>query len=160
MVKKKIAGFIEKLKKLHGDPHYVALGMAIGVFVACTPTIPFHSILAVALAILLGASKPAALLGVWVSNPFTVLFLYFACFKVGHFFFDDSVKALKSIEILINHIESDVEFSQKIVYFSEFMKTKIRTFMIMNLGGVIIGLPFGLGSYFFTKHLISRWRQQ
>ena len=86
MLKKKIAVFIEKVKKLNGDPHYVAFGMAIGVFVAMTPTIPFHTILAIILAILLNASKPAAVLGVWVSNPFTVVFLYFACYKVGLFF--------------------------------------------------------------------------
>ncbi len=35
--------FFEHAKKLQGDPHYVAMGMAIGVFVAITPTIPFHN---------------------------------------------------------------------------------------------------------------------
>jgi len=38
--------FIERAKTLQGDPHYVAMGMAIGVFVSVTPTIPFHTIYA------------------------------------------------------------------------------------------------------------------
>jgi len=41
----------QKIKQLQGDPHHVALGMAIGVFVGVTPTIPFHTVIAVALAL-------------------------------------------------------------------------------------------------------------
>jgi len=155
MVKKKIAFFVEKIKKLHGDPHYVALGMAIGVFTAITPTIPFHTILAIALAFLLKASKPAAILGVWVSNPLTLVFLYIACYKVGHFFFEDSGQALKSIELLIDHFESNIELSQKIIYLIEFIKTKIRTFLIMTAGGVILGLPSGAVTYYITKKFMA-----
>ena len=151
MFKRKLAFFIEKVKKLHGDPHYVAFGMAIGDIVALTPPNPIHTIFAITLAVLLKASKPAAVLGVWVSNPFTVVFLYLACYKVGHFFFEDSLQAFKSIELLIHHLESNIEFSQKIIYFTEFIKTKIKTFMVMNVGGVILGLPSGLAAYFITK---------
>ncbi|NOX35380.1 MAG: DUF2062 domain-containing protein [Deltaproteobacteria bacterium] len=160
MFKKKIAFFVEKIKKLNGDPHYVAFGMAIGVFVSITPTIPFHTILAVTLAILLKASKPAALIGVWVSNPFTVVFLYLASYKVGHFFFGNSMQALKSIEVLIHHLETDIDFSQKIIYFTEFIKTKIKTFMIMTAGGALIGLPSGLVAYFITRNFFAKLRRK
>jgi hypothetical protein len=156
MLKKRIELFVEKIKRLHGNPHYVALGMAIGVFVAITPTIPFHTILAVGLAVLFKASKPAAIIGVWVSNPFTVIFLYIACYKVGHFFFEDSGQALKSIELLIHHFESDVELSEKIIYFIEFIKTKLRTFLIMTFGGVILGVPSGVVTYYITKKFATR----
>jgi len=156
MFKKKIASFVDKVKKLNGDPHYVAFGMAIGVFVAITPTIPFHTIMAIALAILLRASKPAAILGVWLSNPFTVVFLYFACYKTGHFFIEDSLQALDSIKLLIEHLESDTELSIKVVYLIGFMETKIRTFMIMNVGGIILGLPAGLITYFVTRSFFTK----
>jgi len=151
MLKNKIAFFVDKIKKLHGDPHYVAFGMAIGVLIAITPTMPFHTIAAVTLALFFNASKPAAIIGVWISNPFTVVFLYFACYKAGHVFFDDSVNALESIKILISHLESDIELSQKINYFIDFIQTNIKTFMIMNLGGILLGLPSSLAAYFITK---------
>lgn len=160
MVKKKLASFVERIRKLQGDPHYVAFGMGIGVFVAITPTIPFHSILAVVLAILLRASKPAALLGVWVSNPFTVVFFYLACYKTGHFFFQDADQALDSIQQLIVHLESNIEFSQKILFLVDFVKTKIKTFMIMNVGGVILGIPSGLIAYAVTKKFIQKLRRK
>ncbi|MCP4673286.1 MAG: DUF2062 domain-containing protein [Desulfobacula sp.] len=78
---------IQKIKELHGEPRYVAFGMAIGVFVAITPTIPFYTVLAIALAVFLKASKPAAIIGACVSNPFTVVFLYFASYKSRRYFF-------------------------------------------------------------------------
>ncbi len=160
MLKSKIALFIKKVKQLNGDPHYVAFGMAIGVFVAITPTIPFHTILAIFMAVLLKASKPAAVLGVWVSNPFTVVFLYFACYKTGHFFWDGSPNAMESIHLLIDNLESDMEFSKKISCLVEFVKTKMRTFLIMNAGGVILGLPAGIATYALTKKFISKIRKE
>jgi uncharacterized protein len=156
MLKKRIKLFVEKIKRLHGDPHYVALGMSIGVFVAITPTIPFHTILAVGLAVLFKASKPAAILGVWVSNPLTVVFLYIACYKVGHFFFEIPGQALKSIELLIHHFKSDLELYEKIIYFIEFIKTRLRTFLIMIFGGVILGVPSGVMAYYATKKFAGR----
>ena len=40
----------------------MAMGTAVGVFVAFTPTIPFHTILTIALAFVFRGSKPAALI--------------------------------------------------------------------------------------------------
>ena len=75
MIKKNIGLFVEKVRKLDGDPHDVAFGKAIGVFVAMSPTIFFHTILAIALAVLFKASKPAAMIVALVSNPVTIVFL-------------------------------------------------------------------------------------
>jgi hypothetical protein len=72
-----------RIKRLNGDPHYVATGMAIGVFVGITPTIPFHTGIALVLAFLLKVSKVAAVLGVWCSNPFTIPFFYYWSYKIG-----------------------------------------------------------------------------
>jgi uncharacterized protein (DUF2062 family) len=58
--------------RLRGKPGELARGVAIGIFVGITPTIPFHTILALILAMILRGSKIAALLAtVLVSNPLT-----------------------------------------------------------------------------------------
>ena len=146
MFKKKLDHLLVKTKKLQGDPHYVALGMSIGVFIAITPTIPFHTVLAVLLAYLLKASKPAAIIGVWVSNPFTVVF-------------GSSINGSESISALINHLEGDFRLWDKILFFFNFMKNKAKIFAIMNLGGLIIGLPAGVVTYFLTKNFIIKVRK-
>ena len=158
MFRRKIQDYINRIKELNGDPHYIAFGMAIGVFVAVTPTIPFHTVLAIALAILLNASKPAAILGAWVSNPFTVVLFYVACYKTGHLFFENSSQAVILIQQLLVHLESDSPFLQKIEYLKEFAQTQFDTFLIMNVGGIVLGLPAGVFTYVMTRRFFIRFR--
>lgn len=68
--------FVERVKTLQGDPHYIAVGIAIGVFIGITPTMPFHTVIAIALAFIFRGSKAAAALGVWFCNPVTAPFFY------------------------------------------------------------------------------------
>ncbi|MDO8957050.1 MAG: DUF2062 domain-containing protein, partial [Deltaproteobacteria bacterium] len=72
-----------RLLRLKGKPQEVAGGVAIGVFVGMTPTVPLHTVLAVLIALILKKSKLAAALGVWVANPFFLPFIYLLDYKVG-----------------------------------------------------------------------------
>jgi uncharacterized protein len=70
---------------LHADdpPHRLALGGAIGMFVACTPTIGFQMIISVFIAWLLRANKAIGVAVVWISNPATFVPIYYFCYVVG-----------------------------------------------------------------------------
>ena len=83
MIKELISKTADVLKSIDGDPGYVARGIAIGVFVGITPTIPFQTALAIALAALLRGSKPAAMLGIWSGNPITIPLFYTVSYKLG-----------------------------------------------------------------------------
>ena len=64
-------------------------GMAIGLFLAFTPTIPFHMILAAVGAIIFRVNLPVAVIVCWINNPFTALFIYSADYHLGRFFLKD-----------------------------------------------------------------------
>ena len=67
-----------KFIRLRGNPGVLARGVAVGTFVGITPTIPFHTVLALFLAFILRGSKIAALLtSVLISNPLTFLLQYY-----------------------------------------------------------------------------------
>ncbi len=72
-------------KVLHADdpPHRLALGIAIGMFVTFTPLIGFQMVLSVFLAWLLRANKLVGVPLVWISNPFTIIPIYYPCYVVG-----------------------------------------------------------------------------
>ncbi|MFO7955526.1 MAG: DUF2062 domain-containing protein [Candidatus Brocadiia bacterium] len=61
----------------------VANGLALGLFIAFTPTIPFQMLLAVAGAVVLKVNLPAAVVGVWVTNPFTAVPIYLTANRLG-----------------------------------------------------------------------------
>ena len=64
--------------RLRGKPSVLARGVAVGIFIGITPTIPFHTILALIFAYVLRGSKIAALLATFlVSNPLTFFLQYY-----------------------------------------------------------------------------------
>lgn len=68
---------------LGDSPHRLALGAAIGVFVACTPFWGAHLAASALLALLLGANRPAALTFTFLANPLTAAPLYGGAFLLG-----------------------------------------------------------------------------
>jgi uncharacterized protein len=139
----RIRQFINRVKKLDGDPHYVAMGMAIGVFIGVTPTMPFHTVLAVGLAILLRGSKAAAVLGVWFSNPVTAPFFYVGSYKVGKYLLGNSVPFNLKYESLLElaHLGIDVTIA-------------------LITGGLLLGILPGVASYVVTRKIFTTVRSK
>lgn len=74
-----------KYRVLHVNdtPHQIALGAAIAVFVAWTPTLGVQTVLAFFLAALFRANKAITIPAVWVSNPVTMAPLFWCNWKLG-----------------------------------------------------------------------------
>jgi len=72
---------------LHADdtPHCLALGIALGVFVAWTPTIGFQMVLVVLLATACRVNRRVGIPVVWISNPITAAPLYYLNYRLGHY---------------------------------------------------------------------------
>jgi len=138
-----IREFVERLKKLQGDPHYVAMGMAIGVFVGITPTMPFHTVIAVLLAFILRGSKASAALGVWFCNPITAPLFYLGSYKTGMFIFGNSAPF-------------DIKYESVL----ELLKLGMDVTMAMIVGGIILGILPGIASYFITRKIITTVRSR
>jgi uncharacterized protein (DUF2062 family) len=136
-----IREFVQRVKNLEGDPHYVAMGLAIGVFVGITPTIPFHTVIAVALAFIFRGSKAAAALGVWFSNPITAPIFYWGSYKVG-------------LYLLGNPAPFDVKYESIL----ELLNLGMDVTIAMIAGGIILGVLPGIASYFITRKIITTIR--
>ncbi len=66
----------------HMNRHSVAKGFAIGLFFAFIP-VPFQMVLAAGAAIFIHANLPLAVALVWITNPLTMPFIFYACYVVG-----------------------------------------------------------------------------
>jgi len=73
----------KKLFLINDPPERIARGFAIGVFWGIMPTFGFAWIFALPVAFLLRANKISTILGTFVSNPFTAVFLYTLGYKFG-----------------------------------------------------------------------------
>ncbi|MCG6919085.1 MAG: DUF2062 domain-containing protein [Deltaproteobacteria bacterium] len=135
--------FWRQLRELRGKPHKISLGMAIGVFIGITPTIPFHTVLAVALAALLRGSKLAAALGVWVSNPLTIPFFYYGSYRLGRFVLGYPQLVLPADYSIISLVKMGKHVTVAMLH-----------------GGVLLGILPGLLAYFLTYKFTSSPRFQ
>ena len=130
-------------KELQGDPRYIATGMAIGVFVGVTPTIPFHTVIALSLAFILRGSKPAAAIGVWFANPVTIPFLYIGSFRLG---------------ILI--LNKPIPFDTKFESITALMTLGLDVTIAMIVGGAILGILPAIIAYLLTYRIMIRVREK
>ena len=71
------------------DQRAVAGGLAIGLFVAFTPTIPLQMFLAAVGAIYFRVNIPIALAACWVTNPLTAGPIYLASWKIGRYILEN-----------------------------------------------------------------------
>ena len=62
--------------KLRSSPRAIAGGLALGTFIAFTPTVGVQLILAFVAATLFNMNRPAAMIPVWITNPITVAPVY------------------------------------------------------------------------------------
>ena len=62
----------------------IAISLALGVFVGCTPFFGFHALIAIALGAVFGLSVPVALIGTQVSLPIFAPFLISAAIAIGN----------------------------------------------------------------------------
>jgi uncharacterized protein (DUF2062 family) len=122
--------FTRSIRTLQGEPHYIALGLAVGVFVACTPTVPFQTAMAVALALLFKASKPAAVIGSLTANPVTIPFFYIGSYKIGQF-------------LLGGAMPEDVPYTS----FLALLKLGAGAAIAVLSGGALLGLVAGMMAY-------------
>ena len=75
------------LLALDDRPHAIALGAAVGIWLGLTPTVGVQMVIVIALAFLtsrvLYFNRTAALLGVYITNPLTIVPIYWFNYCVG-----------------------------------------------------------------------------
>ncbi|MEA3416562.1 MAG: DUF2062 domain-containing protein [Thermodesulfobacteriota bacterium] len=138
--KENIRQVITRFKQLQGDPHNIAMGVGLGIFVCATPTFPFQTFLAIALAFIFRGSKAAAIIGSWLAAP-VIPFFYIGSYKLGTFILGYSIPMDPlSISKLIN-MGWSVAFA-------------------MITGGTIIGLFPGIAGYLITHTIFKKIRSR
>lgn len=149
----------------------VALGMGIGMFVGLTPTVGIQ--MWIVFLIWLFAKYALnkrfdVIIGsaiVWISNPFTVIFIYYGFLKTGLLIFKIlRIPAIElSYQVFYDQFSSILESSS-----GSFIDVVVKgtTFLLIDLGfpmligSLVYAIPLSIISYFLTKKLLLQYRIQ
>lgn len=129
---------------LNDTPHRIALGVAVGMFVAWTPTMPFQMVLTIAISALVRANKFVGVPFVWITNPVTLIPIYGPNYILGSWLLGRR-SALKQF---VSEMQQCMTFSGG---FWETTKTwwqaTLNFFAPLWLGSLLIGIVIAAISY-------------
>jgi len=146
-----------KFIRLKGDPRILARGIAIGTFIGLTPTIPFHTVLALCLSFLLRGSKVAALLvTVIVSNPFTFFLQYYISWQIGNRLLPGK-HSWQDVSELINLIAGGADYRET---FSALSHVGINSLTVLIGGGIVLAMPFTIAFYYLSYQFFCTMRKR
>ncbi|MBN1437275.1 MAG: DUF2062 domain-containing protein [Sedimentisphaerales bacterium] len=151
---------------LHADdsPHRIALGIALGLFIAWTPTVGIQMMLVLAAATLLRANKLVGVPLVWISNPLTIVPIYFFNYCLGRYILSlflerpsHSYEEVKAIVTKIAHT-GIIEQLFSLQAWHEAFSVLLKVSGELWIGSVIIGLILAVPCYFVSYHGIIWYR--
>lgn len=146
---------LRSLLMLDDTEHAIALGTAIGVFLGLTPTVGLQMITVMLLSActrrLFRFNVMAALMAVYVSNPVTLVPIYYGLYKVGTLFVGGTVTR--------EQFAATLEYSN----FSEWWNTVAELFVSLGhpllVGTAVVSIPCGLLTYPLMRWLLSWFRK-
>jgi len=136
----------ERFLKIRGNPHEIALGLALGLFVGMSPTLGFQMAIAVFLAALFKWNKISSAVGVWISNPVTAPFIYGLTYYVG--------AKITGIHNSFGQVDT---FDFALLY--RILVKAPEIFWAMTLGGVILGIPIAIFGYLFAFSAVNKYQE-
>ena len=117
---------------IEDTPHSIALGTAVGMFIGMTPTVGIQMIIVIIFAFLVKPlftfNRMAALITVYISNPVTMVPIYYMNYKVATVFY---------------HGDYTIEDFRKILQYEDFSGWW-RTIVELFVG---IGVPLVIGTF-------------
>lgn len=147
--------YLLRIKRLKGDPEYLARGVALGVFMGNLPLVP-QTLLLLPLTVFLKVSTLAAIISsVIVNNPFTVTLQYYLAWRLGSLLLPGR-GSMEQLEKMLQAIATEGLFDG----LAAFGRLGFDTLLVLVLGGILMGLPMALISYFPARTFFRSVRER
>ncbi len=149
-----------KLLQLDDTPHSIALGAAIGMCITFTPTVGVQVVLVLILSMFVRFNRFAAIMLVYLSNPVTIIPIYYADYVIGLFVQGESGLSLEEFGLLW---DQSVSTAGEVGFWGAtqvlFKSLGNDVIIPMFIGGGILGGFFGVVTYPLTLRWVERYRE-
>jgi uncharacterized protein (DUF2062 family) len=125
----------------------VALGFSIGLFIGLLPIMGLQTLPAIALSVKFRANKITALIGVWITNPLTVVPIYYFNYRTGCMLLPKANVVVRSDFVSLLH---DFSFSTAMAMGSEIS-------MALLVGSLVNAIIVSVPAYFIIRYVYAKW---
>ena len=134
-----------RLIRLDGSPRQIALGFALGIMVGMSPFWGMHIVLSLGLVSLLGWNRIAAVIGVNITNVFTAPLIYPVNYWVG---------------LQVSGFSAGARWPDGLDWetMMELIRTSPMVLADLSVGGLVLGLPLSIASYFLALRMVRFYR--
>ena len=132
---------IQLILSVKDTPHRISIAFALGIFIGMSPLFGIHTLLGLAVAYVFRLNKLVTIVGVYVTNPWTIIPIYTFSTWVG-------AKCLG-----IDKILPDIDWGR--ITFSSLMNDFSPLLMPFIVGTVLIGVLSSIVSYMIVFHLLK-----
>lgn len=145
-----------RLLTLDDSPHNIAMGVFIGVVVAYQPIVGLQMILGAIVCKVIGANVIASLPMAWITNPVTIVPIFYGTYKLGEVFTggDLDYAELESRFATIADIDGILNA------FVEGTRLLWDIMWPMVIGGLIIGVVNGLLFYYLVRRFVTAYQSR
>ena len=145
IIKKRLHDFYDRFLSLRGEPRAIAMGLAIGVFIGVTPTIPFHTALIILFGLTFKHNLTAAYLGSGlISNPLTIPILYFSQYELGIY-----LLGMTNAQLVLT------DYSLQAI-----LSTGWHILLPLLTGGIVMAPFFAIPAYFMAYRMVLALRNK
>jgi uncharacterized protein (DUF2062 family) len=145
-----------RLLSLDDPPERTALAFSIGVFIAFSPFLGFHTIVATLIAFLFRFNKIAIYTGTFINNPFlTLVPIIVVSYAVGAFIMGRPLKISDEGMLLLTHPRI---FSGD--YYRELVREAWEVVLPFTVGGLVLSVICSVVAYPLTLRALRAYRHR
>ena len=149
-----------KLLQLDDTPHSIALGASLGMFITFTPTVGIQVLIVLILSMVVRFNRFAAIVLIYLSNPVTIIPIYYADYVIGLFVQGESGLSLEEFVLLWDQsviTAGEVGFWGATQVLFKSLGTDV--IIPMFIGGGVLGGFVGVVTYPLTLSWVQRYRE-
>ncbi len=146
---------INPLVRAQGTPKSIARGTALGTWLTLTPTVGIQMTIAAFIGIPWGANMPIAIAIIWLSNPFTIIPLYYSYYWFGTVLLPGPARSYADVTDAVRvRIEAVTQHGEGVLTALRTLGADIGTPMVV--GSLVIATGIAVPAYFITLHWAQR----
>ncbi len=135
---------ISQILSIRESPHRIALAFSVGIFIGMSPLLGIHTLLGIAVAWQFRLNKLVTLVGVYVTNPWTIIPIYTFGTWLG-------AKLLG-----VRHLLPDIDWSH--LTFMGFINDFRHLLMPFVVGTTFVGTISAIAGYALIYHSVKKAR--
>lgn len=149
--------FIVRLLELDDTPKEIARGIAIGVFLAMTPTVGIQMVSIAVLCTIFRGNRLGGVTMAWISNPLTIVPIYWLDYVIGSMILRTPIVGREQIARIVD-VKSTGMFDMFFEFLGNLGTMTVNLAGPMFLGGAIVGVVCAIPAYYIFLPLFTKWK--